>query len=357
MRASNKINYILWRAGSGGLERVTELLADHFRKEYDITIMSMRKVPYSEMVFSSAAYRVIFGPSVKLLLYPYLLLYFHRHRYEIFHLMNTGPLVAAIARLAGVRRAVYHIHGTVYGKTGFQRLFGKILWRNALSDRFRIIANSSYSREVFSNEAFPGCRADVIYNPVSAGSSEITRKRAVRVSNPEIFYVGRLSGEKNLFEWVRVASAIASKFPLITYHIYGTGPERMRLEAYSEEMGLKNRLFFEGYTDNPSEAYQKHDLLLFLSEKESFGNVPVESVISGTPVLVSPIPAMKELFADFPGLMLDESVPFSRSVPERLECIEELLVETKKAEQIFRDKFSPEKVFDAVKKIYNELQS
>jgi glycosyltransferase involved in cell wall biosynthesis len=96
-------------------------------------------------------------------------------------------------------------------------------------------------------------------------------------------YAGRLAPEKDLHTLFAAAKSIPS---IINQHIHwliiGDGPLREELETQAPE-----NMTFTGYLDGKrlAEAYAASDLFVFPSSSETFGNVVLESLASGTPVI------------------------------------------------------------------------
>ena len=96
-------------------------------------------------------------------------------------------------------------------------------------------------------------------------------------------YVGRLAPEKDLETLLAVAKSMPSDInQKIQWLIIGDGPLR-------EELGTQApaNMTFTGYLSGGrlAEAYAASDLFVFPSPTETFGNVVLESLASGTPVI------------------------------------------------------------------------
>ena len=98
-------------------------------------------------------------------------------------------------------------------------------------------------------------------------------------------YVGRLAPEKD----VKTLLAIAKSIPAyineqIQWLIIGDGPMREELETEAPE-----NMMFTGYLkgEKLAEAYSASDVFVFPSPTETFGNVVLEALASGTPVIAA----------------------------------------------------------------------
>jgi glycosyltransferase involved in cell wall biosynthesis len=286
-----------------------------------------------------------------------LLRYGIKNREAIFHGFNTGPFFLLIIRLAGVRKAVYSVRGTLHYSNFFQKILRKFVWNIAVSGEYRFIANSGYSRDVFLNYIHANKTGiEVIYNPVS--SNRIKFSQAKKNSQLlRIIYVGRLAEGKNLFRWLDIAALIHKTRNNTRFLIYGEGPLRDQLIGYSNEIGATDYVTFKGYVSNIAETYQQADLMMFLSKHESFGNVVVESILCGTPVIAADIPSIREIFRNYPQFLVPSDANMELKILEKINNLEELNTILPAAAEEFKNRFSIEQHINGLKKVYDSFGS
>ena len=119
-----------------------------------------------------------------------------------------------------------------------------------------------------------------LFNPNKADPSFWKRLLGIDPNRKVILYVGRVSKEKNL----ETITYLAKVFPEEVFVIVGDGP-------YMEEL-KKNKpknVFLTGYMkgEDLAKAYASSYLFLFPSETETYGQVVLEAMASGLPVIVS----------------------------------------------------------------------
>ena len=105
-------------------------------------------------------------------------------------------------------------------------------------------------------------------------------------------YAGRLAPEKDLDTLVQSANEIYSKFPAESiFVIVGDGPMREQLAAE-----MPPNTVFTGYLKGEalSEAYASADVFVFPSGTETLGNVVLEAMASGLPVIAVNSGGVKE---------------------------------------------------------------
>ncbi|HET6554730.1 MAG TPA: glycosyltransferase family 1 protein [Dyella sp.] len=112
-------------------------------------------------------------------------------------------------------------------------------------------------------------------------SAELRETWGVDGNTPVVLYVGRIAPEKNLELAVRAFRAIQQQVPKARYVWVGDGPARAALEAANPDF------IFVGMQRGEALArhYASADLFPFPSLSETFGNVILEALASGLPVI------------------------------------------------------------------------
>ena len=110
---------------------------------------------------------------------------------------------------------------------------------------------------------------------------------------PKVLYVGRIAKEKDLDVLIQVYQQLASRRPESTLVVVGDGPF---LQQMKEGLPYPN-VIFTGFLrgEELSRAYASSDLFVFPSTTDTFGNVVLEAMASGLPVVVSDKGGPKEI--------------------------------------------------------------
>jgi glycosyltransferase involved in cell wall biosynthesis len=168
----------------------------------------------------------------------------------------------------------------------------------------------------------PMKRISVIHNPVL--TPEYFGKLAEAVPDffppdagkPLILSVGRLVGSKDFPTLIR-AFAEVRKSIRSRLLILGDGEQRSELERLVSNLQLEGDVRMPGYTPNPYAHMLRAKLLVLSSVYEAFGNVVVEALAAGTPVVATDCPGPREILQNG---TLGELVP-PKDVPAMVKAI------------------------------------
>lgn len=135
----------------------------------------------------------------------------------------------------------------------------------------------------------------VIYNPVVGESKPATTTPQPPAgwwsgSHRRVLAVGTLKAIKD-YATLLDAFALLSQQVDARLLILGEGACRNELEQQARQLGITDRVFMPGFASAPSPYYQQTDLFVLSSTGEGFGNVIVEALAAGTPVVSTDCPS------------------------------------------------------------------
>ena len=99
-----------------------------------------------------------------------------------------------------------------------------------------------------------------------------------------MIYVGRVAREKDLDVLIEVYDRLAVRRPECSLAVVGDGPY---LQTRKQRLPYSN-VIFTGFLfgEELSQAYASSDVFVFPSTTDTFGNVVLEAMASGVPVIV-----------------------------------------------------------------------
>ena len=127
-------------------------------------------------------------------------------------------------------------------------------------------------------------------NEIAKKASEpIEENYSKLYTNKTIVVVGRLVELKGHKFLLKAFKIISDQIPEARLLVLGGGVEEDNLKSFVEKSGLLERVHFLGFQKNPFKYIAHAQIMAFASTFEGFGNVLVESLACGTPVLSSDI--------------------------------------------------------------------
>lgn len=128
-------------------------------------------------------------------------------------------------------------------------------------------------------------KTTTIYNPVRFENQEYTKKEKKPFIN--LLAVGRISIQKNYEMLIRAVFEINKKHPVklkIVGGIYDH-EEYNKLMMLISDLRINKNIEFSGYTDSVEDYYKEADIFTLSSSWEGFGNVIVEAMAFGLPIV------------------------------------------------------------------------
>jgi glycosyltransferase involved in cell wall biosynthesis len=130
--------------------------------------------------------------------------------------------------------------------------------------------------------------------------SEVNRdliRKELRIEDNKkvIGFVGRLGSEKNVFTLLISFANVVKNDPLIKLVLVGTGPLEPKLREYVSKSGIEDKIIFCGVRYDIGRLLAGFDIFVLLSYIEGLSTALLEAMASGRAVIVSNIPANREL--------------------------------------------------------------
>ncbi len=200
-------------------------------------------------------------------------------------------------------------------------------------------------------------RIHVVYNPVV--TDRLKRQATEPVDHPwfetdvpVVLGVGRLVDQKDFATLVRAFAQLRDHRDAKLV-IYGDGKKRSELETLAAELGVEEHVDLPGFTDNPYKYMTNADIFVNSAKHEGFGNVIIEAMACGTPVVATDCPgAPAELLGngEFGNLA---PVADSRALVEETEK----MLENPTSSDILRDRAADFSINTALKRYCSVLFS
>lgn len=135
----------------------------------------------------------------------------------------------------------------------------------------------------------------VLSNPVLDDSVPALRDAEPEIPLPKkppplLVGSGRLVPAKGFDVLLRALAEVDTSSGPPNLVVLGEGPERGNLEGLALQLGMADRVRFAGRVDNPFSILSRATAFVLSSRREGFGNVLIEAMACGTPVVSTDCP-------------------------------------------------------------------
>jgi glycosyltransferase involved in cell wall biosynthesis len=125
------------------------------------------------------------------------------------------------------------------------------------------------------------------FEVTSHDSHEVRRSLAIPDSSFVVGIVSRLSPEKNVESFLRLAKDFASSCRDAVFVVVGEGPEEGRLHSLATELNLDANVRWLGGRKDVPRLLRAFDLAMLTSQREGLSNTLLEYLAAGLPVIAS----------------------------------------------------------------------
>ena len=305
-----KIAFIINSLGGGGAERVLQTLSNYLvNHEHDITIIVLeQEKPYyilDEKIKIVTLRSSIFAKGIGKI--PFIPL----QSFELNRLLKKLEIEQAISFLVRANfvfcftkyfsSSKVIISERIHAKKQYEKdkLENKImnsLIRSLYKKADKIISISNGIRESLINDySIDSSKIVTIHNPQNIEQIQTQKKKDISFKFNEKFKyfitLGRLVRQKDHATLIKAFKLCNEKFKDSKLLILGQGSLKDDTEKLIQELQLENKVILLGFIENPFDYLKKSDVFVFSSIFEGFGNVLVEAMACGLPVISTNCPS------------------------------------------------------------------
>jgi L-malate glycosyltransferase len=227
----------------------------------------------------------------------------NREKLDLLHVHYAIPhaVCAILAKQMSGRdvKIVTTLHGTDITVLGYDpSLTDAIRFGIEKSDIVTAVSKSLISQTY--DLINPDKKIDTVYNFIDErvykklDSSHLKEEYGILPEEKVIIHVSNFRPVKRVQDVVRtfekITKGIQAKLLLV-----GDGPEMTVVCKLVKKLNIEDRVLFLGKQDNLEELYSISDLMLLLSEKESFGLVALEAMACGVPCIGTNVGGIPEV--------------------------------------------------------------
>jgi N-acetyl-alpha-D-glucosaminyl L-malate synthase BshA len=229
-----------------------------------------------------------------------------REKLDLLHVHYAIPhaICAILAKQMSRQdvKIVTTLHGTDITVLGYDA---------SLSDAIRFAIEESDVVTAVSNSLIaetydlinPNKQINLVYNFIDERvyheipSEHLKQEYGILRHEKVLIHVSNFRPVKRVQDVVKTFAKVAEKIPAKLL-LVGDGPEISLVSRLVDQLGLRNQVLFLGKQESLEELYSISDLMLLLSEKESFGLVALEAMACGVPCIGTNVGGIPEVIQD-----------------------------------------------------------
>lgn len=186
----------------------------------------------------------------------------------------------------------------------------------------------------------------VIHNLVDENAirDKSNKQSRIKTSDDKInmICVARFHNQKGVDRLIGTYAKVSEYYELF---IIGDGELKETLHKQAKELGVENKIHWQGISNNPYPDIKKADCLILPSRYEGYPTITIETLISGTPVLALEVAGIKEqIIADYMGKVVENSDEALLNMLLEFKDKKELLQEYK--QKLSSYKYNNQKILD-----------
>lgn len=285
-------------------------------------------------------------------------------KYEVDILHSHGyraDITGYLANLRGKAKLVSSAHGWTSG-TGKVRVY-EYMDKRVLKRFDRVLTVSEDIRKTMIRLHMDSDRVVTLRNAIdfdsysrSADGSSLRKELGIHNGDKLVGTVGRLSKEKGLDDFLRVAKKIVENRNDVKFVIVGDGPEREGLIKLRNELELERQVSFQGYVRDVSRVYAALDLFLLTSLSEGVPISLLEAAYFGKSCIVTAVGGIPEVLDGVGKMILPGDIEaMAEQVMYLLGHEAEAAEYSKRVHDHLMNQCDPKQWIHSIQEIYNQL--
>lgn len=154
------------------------------------------------------------------------------------------------------------------------------------------------------------------------------------VAPPKLVALGRLAAVKRFELLIQAFSLLPEAYADWELHIYGEGPQRSQLTQLAQQLGVHERVFLPGRTEQPWHKLAHAQLFALCSAYEGFPNALLEAMALGLPCVAVDCPSGPAEMSQHGKVA--RLVPMDAGAPQLAQALAELMGDPQQRRELGR---------------------
>lgn len=228
-------------------------------------------------------------------------------KFDVIHAHDWLSYLAALeAKRVSGKPLILHVHATAHDFSGGNpdpRILA--IEKLAMKEADVVITVSQFTKDiVVNNYGITPSKIKVVHNGINTENhKEIDDNKFYlpikKAGQKIVLFVGRITLMKGPDYFLRAAKLVLEYEPNTLFIIAGSGDMQWQIIRQAAELGISDKVLFAGFVrgEELNSLYRSADLFVLPSVSEPFGLTPLESIINGTPVLISKQSGISEVLS------------------------------------------------------------
>jgi len=218
--------------------------------------------------------------------------------FDVIHAHDWLSFPAGIeAKKISGKPLVVHVHATEFDRTGGQGANTSVyeIEKMGMEQADRVVAVSNFTKQkIMKHYNIDPEKISVVHNGIEAddwrhGELSEQLKTLKRRGRKIVLFLGRITIQKGPEYFIRAAKKVLDYEPDTIFVMSGSGDMQGQIMKEVAHLGIGDKVLFPGFLrgEELKSMYRAADLYIMPSVSEPFGITPLESMISGVPVIIS----------------------------------------------------------------------
>jgi glycosyltransferase involved in cell wall biosynthesis len=244
-----------------------------------------------------------------------------------------------------------------------KRIFDAVLGKRVMRDAARVLAVTHAEYRQLTELGIPGDRISLVPNPLALEEfdtppdRELFRKR-FGIDGPLVAYLGKLTPRKRVDVLVQAFASLRHAGGTLVVAGNDMGAGHVARAAVTQ-LGVGGRTIFTGLLEGRArlELLASADVVVYPSEHEIFGLVPLEAILAGTPVVVANDSGCGEVIASTGGglVVQGDAGALRSAIDHILEAPAHWRAAAEEAARRVRALYAPDVVCAQLEQVYREM--
>lgn len=222
-----------------------------------------------------------------------------KEKFDVIHAHDWLSFLAGIeAKKVSGKPLVAHVHATEFDRTGGNGVNDAVyaIEKRGMNQADKVVTVSQFTKNIVHEKyGIPDGKIEVVHNGIDecdyirGDVSPKAIKKLKEQGKKIVLFVGRITLQKGPDYFVRVARKVVEQVPEALFVVAGSGDMEWKMIQEVAYQGIADKFIFAGFLRGKDldAVYQIADLYIMPSVSEPFGITPLESLMNGTPALIS----------------------------------------------------------------------